>query len=228
MTAMKILYYSFFVVICSNISFAQSNNTIGFLPKIALSSTLSPKLKLVNALESRQVFVTTNSTPKKQYDYILTDITNILSFRAGNRIKLNLGYLFRIRAQKIFHRSIQQLTMVSTYDGLRIGHRIATDQTFSDKEKTTLRLRYRVTIEKSLNGLRVDRNEFYIKINNEYLGSHRNKKSDLEIRLTPFIGYELNQKNKVELGIDYRIDNFMDNQNGDHAFWMAINWFYNL
>ena len=224
----KLLSYIVLILGYSSMALAQSNNTIGFLPKITLSNEIHQKIKLVNSIESRQSFYNDNLNPESQYQYILTDITNILSFKAGNGIKLNLGYLFRIREGDIFHRSIQQLTFVNTSEGIRIAHRIATDQTFNTYRLPLFRLRYRITLEKPLNGLRVDNKEFYLKINNEYLGSLTGSKSDLEIRVVPFIGYELDKKNKVEMGIDYRIDDFIDNKGSNHAIWLAVNWYISI
>ena len=224
----KLLPYILLILGYSSCTLAQSNNTIGFLPKITLSNEIHQKIKLVNSLESRQSFYNDHLNPENQYQYILTDITNILSFRAGNGIKLNLGYLFRIREGEVFHRSIQQLTFITTSEGIRLAHRIATDQTFNANRLPLFRLRYRITLEKPLNGLRVDNREFYLKINNEYLGSLMGSKSDVEIRVVPFVGYELNKKNKVEIGMDYRIDDFINSKGSDHAIWLAVNWYISI
>lgn len=218
-------YVFLYLLLCiSEFLCAQSSFTNGLLPKIIFSNQLSDHIKLINSIESRQLLWDDMLDDKFSYDYVLTDLTTIVSHKIGTSQSFNLGYLFRIKGDEIVHRSIQQFTIVKNLDALRLGHRFVTDQTFSNHESPSFRLRYRITLEKPLNGERIDPNEFYLKFNNEYLGSYQSSKTDLEIRIIPFIGYELNAKNKLELGIDYRLSEFFDS-NSQNRLWLSMNWY---
>jgi hypothetical protein len=113
---------------------------------------------------------------------------------------------------------------VQRITGFRLVHRFSTDQTFSKEEKPEFRLRYRIASEVALSGESVDPNEFYFKFNNEYLKSWQDADNDLEIHLVPLLGYNLVNNNKIEMGLDYRVNSFLDN-NTRHSFWMNVNWF---
>ena len=94
-------------------------------------------------------------------------------------------------------------------------------------EKPEFRLRYRIASEVALDGQSVDPREFYFKFNNEYLNSWQDYGYDLEIRLVPLLGYNLKSTNKIEMGLDYRVNSFLNN-NTRHSFWVNLNWFIEL
>ena len=75
-----------------------------------------------------------------------------------------------------------------------------------------------------MQGNKLNPKEFYLKVNNEYLVSLQDKKWSNEVRLIPFLGYAFTDKNKVEIGIDYRVgsvgDEFLRNN-----FWTTINYY---
>ncbi|RZS93421.1 DUF2490 domain-containing protein [Aquimarina brevivitae] len=206
---------------------SQSDYNLGLLPKLTLTKPIASKTKLVHSIESRQIFYDNTSNPAQTYQYVLTDFTTLFSYKIGSSMSLNGGYLFRIRGNQIVHRSIQQFTVVQSLEGFRFGHRIATDQTFSNTTNPLFRLRYRATLEIPISGLRVDAQEFYIKVNNEYLGIYQDSSGDLELRLMPFLGYELNRNNKIETGLDYRIDNFIQGRS-NQDFWWVLSWYTTL
>ncbi len=108
---------------------------------------------------------------------------------------------------------------------MRLAHRFAADQTFGGGDPTEWRLRYRLGTELPLNGQEADPKELYLKINNEYLGSWQGNDSDLEIRLVPVLGYLFTDKNKLEFGLDYRIDSFLANE-ARQRFWGVLAWYY--
>ncbi|NND34015.1 MAG: DUF2490 domain-containing protein [Saprospiraceae bacterium] len=146
--------------------------------------------------------------------------------RKKDSYKSNLGdgFLIRLREGKLINRIVQQFIITKKYPGLLLSHRFAFDQTFSRDTSTEFRLRYRLSSEIPLNGQSVDAREFYIKLSNEYLNSFQRDNYDLEIRLSPFLGYELKDSQKLELGLDFRINSFL---NGSPAsrFWIGFNWY---
>jgi len=66
--------------------------------------------------------------------------------------------------------------------------------------------------------------EFYLKLGNEYVWALTKENFDIEIRLIPQLGYELNKNNKIEFGLDYRLNDFLENQ-ASNSFWLKFNWF---
>ena len=60
-----------------------------------------------------------------------------------------------------------------------------------------------------------------------YLNSLQDSNYDLEIRLIPLIGYTATPTSKIEVGLDYRLSSFLD-QNARHSFWMSLNWFIEI
>jgi len=90
-----------------------------------------------------------------------------------------------------------------------------------------LRLMYRFFAEIPLSGHTLDPNEFYLKTGTEYLNSFEEEEYDLEIRITGFTGYTISQKSKLELGLDYRTDSFIDN-NIRNRFWLAISFYQSI
>ncbi|AXT60258.1 DUF2490 domain-containing protein [Aquimarina sp. AD10] len=222
---MRKTFYLFFCIMIYSFSWSQSTFTSGLLPRIRISSKLTNTIKWVNGIESRQLF--TDNTKKNSFDYFLTDISSLASFKIGHNSSLNGGYLLRIEDNQVTHRTIQQYSFVYSYHAIRVGHRFVTDQTFSTTTLPKYRGRYRVTLEKPLNGDKINPNEFYIKLSNEYLFSYQDSKLDIELRVLPFLGYELNLKNKIEAGIDYRLSKFI-NSDPKNTLWFTINWFYTI
>src|SRR5690606_33535803 len=108
------------------------------------------------------------------------------------------------------HRVIQQFSITQRLATSRLAHRFRTDQTFEKDEALQLRLRYRMSWEKALNGLEIDPKEFYLKLNNEYLGVLQDGEGNLEIRGLAAVGYIISDKNQIESGVDYRLENVID------------------
>jgi hypothetical protein len=156
--------------------------------------------------------------------FLLTDFALSVSRKTGLKNALAGGYLVRLREGQVFHRFIQQYTMVKRYETFRMANRLSSDQTFSSDEPWELRLRYRITAEIPLNGQSIDPGEFYLKLNNEYLNSWQEKEPDLEVRLVPLAGFVFRDNNKLEFGLDYRLSSFIDGSSRN-SFWLNIGWY---
>jgi hypothetical protein len=197
----------------------------GILPKFNLSNDLKNNFKLVSSLESRQLFIDSNQLSST---YILSDITNALAYKLSSRNSLTLAYTIRLEDNSSTHRIIQQFNSVQKLFVGRLGHRFGIDQTFSKRSDFTFRGRYRISLEKPLQGTQIDPKEFYFKIGNEYLGAIRKNEMAFEFRLTPSIGYEVNTRNKFEVEIDYRLSDLGDENGNTQNFWLSAVWFSSL
>ena len=200
-------------------SSGQEQLNAGFLPKIVVSKNLNDKTKWVNSIENRTIIY----DDVYQFTYNLVDISSILSFKTNLNQSFNFGYILRFRDDETIHRTFQHYNFVTPLSNLKLGHRLAFEQFYQTKRQTTYRSRYRLSLEKPLNGERVDVKEFYIKLGNEYLYDFE----DLEIRLTPYLGYQASKNDKVEFGLDYRIGAVLHSIT-EHDLWYRVTWYISL
>lgn len=208
---------------------AQGTYEVGLLPGLNINQKLNKSWRLNYKIESRLSgaagrFSEPLSTEPK---HVLTDLAVLGSRKVGLNNTLAAGYLLRLEKGNVGHRTIQQYTLVRSYNTFRLAHRFSADQTFSKQEPAEFRLRYRLSFDIPLDGQEVDDKEFYLKLNNEYLNSVQGGTYGLEIRLVPSLGYAFNDANKVELGVDYRLSEFLSGP-AENTFWLPITWYISL
>ncbi|WP_445748800.1 DUF2490 domain-containing protein [Polaribacter sp.] len=216
---MKKIFFPFFYLV-SGFVFSQSNFELGLLPKAIFSKEISEKTKWINSVELRTILYDDNF----QITHSLIDLSTILSQTTGLNQSFNFGYILRARDQEIIHRTFQYYNFVNQYGSLKLAHRFAFEQFFQSKKRTTYRIRYQISAEKPLNGERVDVNEFYLKMGNEYLYNFDN---NLEIRFTPYLGFRATKKDRIEIGFDYRISEFIENSTMNNL-WFRTTWYISL
>ena len=221
----------FFILgaLLSTAIYAQGSYEIGTIPKFNFGTKLSKVYSLDVELAPRFEAIAGDFDGNSETDifFSLLDVTTILNRTVGVDAKLGFGYLARFEEDRIVHRLLQQYAFTNPYFGFRLGHRFRIDETFRPDEDFEFRARYRLSSDISINGEFIDPGEIYIKVSNEYVGSFQGDDTDLEIRLIPALGYYLNDDNKVELGVDYRIDSFLDST-ANHRFWLSIGYFLSL
>lgn len=202
---------------------AQSSFQYGIIPSINIIKKFPKNWSANFKAESRQSIY----NQKLKYDYLLTDFSLVVTKRIAANTTVGGGYLLRAEDGEFENRTIQQISFSKKYSGFRMAHRVMTDQTFAKNSKPELRLRYRISSEIPLEGQSLDVKEFYLKINNEYLNSWQGDEYDLEIRGVALLGYSVSTVNDLEIGVDYRLDSFID---GDprNRIWLSINFFHSL
>jgi hypothetical protein len=213
----------FFSFLLPLIPMAQSSYQLGMLPSLNINKKLQKDWSLHFKAESRQGLINGDFN----YEYLLTDISLIAATKIGISTTIAGGYLIRIDEGQINNRAIQQISFVKRYPGFRLSHRISSDQTFQRDDQTEVRLRYRLSSEIPLEGQSLDPGEFFLKMNNEYLNSFQGDEYDLELRLAAFLGYAFGSDNKLEIGVDYRVDSFIDN-NPRNRFWISLNFYQTI
>jgi hypothetical protein len=199
---------------------AQASFELGFLPSLNINKKLPKDWSLNFKTESRQSILKDDFN----YDYLLTDISLAASKKISINTSVAAGYLMRIDDKGIRNRTLQQISFVRRYEGFRLSHRFLADQTFEKDEDTEFRFRYRLSSEIPLQGKSLDPNEFFLKFSNEYLSSFQEKNYDLEIRGAAFIGYVISPKNLIEIGIDNRLDSFLEG-NTRNRMWIGLNFY---
>lgn len=211
------------IVVLSFAGLTQNQLQIGLLPALNITKKLPRDWSLHAKAESRQKIYQGES----DFEYLLTDLSLIAARKVSLNTTIGAGYQLRTEPGSISNRAIQQISFVRRYSGFRISNRLATDQTFQKDEETEYRFRYRASADFPLQGQAVDPGEFYLKVSNEYLYSIAASEQDMEIRLANFGGYAVGTSVKLELGIEYRIDSFLDN-NTRNRIWIGINFFQSI
>jgi hypothetical protein len=195
----------------------QSSFEGGFLPKVIFSKKYNDNMKWINSIESRtDVF---SDTFKIQHNLI--DLSSILSVKTDLYQAFNIGYILRILNNTIIHRTFQHYNIINDFETSQLAHRFAFEQFFEPKIPIYLRGRYPLNYQKPLNGDRIDIREFYIKLGNEYLWNFRS--NELEVRFTPYFGYQLSKKDRIEFGFDYRTVKLNDNN-----LWFRTTWYISI
>lgn len=216
-----------FVIICQ-VTFAQ--NRFGIMPQVNIDFKIGDAWKVNSKLENRQILY------QNPYDGIggraefeRTDLDLIITRNKGDLKGLGAGYMIRrYDADGSFlHRFIQQYSFSRELSGLNLAHRFRTDQSFEKNEATQYRLRYRISLEKPLNGLAVDPEEFYLKFSNEYIGSLKDQRGNLEIRGAASLGYNFNDNTQLETGFDYRAESLIKSTT-EHLLWLTIGFYHSF
>lgn len=208
--------------------FAQ--NKFGITPQINVDFKIGSAWKVNSKFENRFIFY------QNPYDGVgngnefeNTDLEILVARNKGRLKNLGIGYLIRRSGKdgSFLHRIMQQYSLGQELNGLLLAHRFRSDQTFEQNEAIQYRLRYRISIEKPLNGLRVDPEEFYLRANNEYVGILKDGKANLEIRLLTALGYNQSEINQIEMGFDYRAKNVI--RSGlENQLWLTIGWYHSF
>lgn len=205
----------------SLVSYAQSDFTGGWLPKVNLSTSLSDKIKWVNSLEVREVIY----KDEFQFTHNLADVSTIFSMKTDLNKSVNVGYILRFREGETIHRFLQHFNIIQNFDNIKLAHRFGFEQFFQTNVNPQYRTRYRATFQKALNGEKVDVSEWYFKLSNEYL--YQFNQEDLEVRLSPYLGYQLSKKDKLEFGLDYRLGKLLDDSK-KNSLWFRTAWYINI
>jgi hypothetical protein len=223
---MRIAVTILFIVLLIGKNSAQDTYLLGTLPSLNLNKGISSDWSLNFKSEIRLHFLQDEfgGNPSADLHFQLADFAITASRKTGLNNSMGGGYLVRLRGEQIYHRLIQQFTLVKQYETFRLAHRFSADQTFTGDEPWELRFRYRIAAEIPLNGQSVDAGEFYLKLNNEYLNSWQSGDPDLEIRMVPLAGFVFKDNNKLEFGLDYRLSSFI-NGGSRNSFWLNIGWF---
>ena len=206
----------------------DAQNQIGLLPQINADFKIGEDWKVNAKVEGRQLFIQhpfpegKNESEFERLDFEFVASKSLSSFDA-----IGGGYLVRRQDGKFTHRFIQQYVITQNLFVFRLAHRFRIDQTIENGEKLQLRLRYRASFEQPLNGLIVDPGEFYLKLNNEYLGILKDRKGNLEIRGLACLGYNKSEEDQIETGVDYRLEDIFSSKSVDRLY-LYVGWYHSF
>jgi hypothetical protein len=196
------------------------------MPVINVNFGLKRGWGINTKFESRQILLTAVDGEENEYNlnYVLTDLSLLASKKVGLNNSLVAGYRARFIDGLVLHEFRQQFTLIRSYSGFRMAYRFMATQMFGSDITPEYRLRFRLTAMIALNGQTVDPKEFYLKISNEYITSIQSDIFNYELRLVPLIGYEFNDNNKLEFGLDYRLSSLFE-ESLVNTFWINVGWY---
>jgi hypothetical protein len=226
---MRNLLIASIILLLPAVTLSQKNYLAGSLTQANVDFKVNKSWKMNAKFESRQIFseLEPGSAKSNRFRYERTDLALVMTRKISADNTIGGGYLVRLEDGKLVHRLIQQFNHVRKLDVIRLAHRVVTDQTFRSEEANEYRLRYRLSAELPFNGFQIDPKEFYGKASNEYLGIWSDQSPDLEIRASAAAGYNASDDNKIELGFEYRINEFNNDINAQQ-FWLTIVWYLSI
>jgi hypothetical protein len=226
---MKIYIFSIGLLFFSS-SYAQENRTtFGLFPEASLSYKLSKNYSITHKFESQHgLYDTENLNEELEYEHTLTDLQTFVGRRISPFVKVDIGYQYRIEDGENTNRTIQQVSILQRESNFRIGHRVRVDQTFFKNASFLFRARYRIKGQIPLQGESLDNGENYLTISNELIYMIQSGEDDLENRLTTALGFYIDDKNKFEIGLDYRTDDYLVENRFRHRLWLKFGYYKTL
>ncbi len=198
---------SFFV---SSLAITAQDNFGSFNESVlAINHKVTKGYSINFALESRYFLYQNKTYLIKQQQL---DIAHFSTFKLNFNHSLSLGLEYRNRA--IFNQGSNEFRVTEQFNykkqrlGVRYGHRIRSEQRILDT-KTIFRQRYRFAVDFPLNGEKLDIGEAYLVNSVEGLLSlSKLDKPETDVRITAQIGWQLNEKLKLQIGLEHRLEAF--------------------
>lgn len=211
-------------------SFAQERQFFsGFFPEAAITKKLKNDQKIIFKIEHQDIFYNNSGEQKDefQFTHYRTDLMAFYDLKLNPTKSIAFGIFHRIQDGANANRLIQQFASVNRLRGLKLAHRLRTDQTFTKDEALEIRFRYRVAMEIPLSGSSLDPGEHYLILSNEPIFSLQGGDFEIENRLGFSLGKLINSSQKLEWSIDYRTDKFI--QEGFRTrLWAKVGYFYSF
>ncbi len=198
---------------------AQDSFKTGIMPTINLNTKFINEYTLYLKLESRNHF-------EKGLEHNLTEISFLIGRKVGQKNRVAVGYSYLYQEEIDAYRFIQKFSVRKRYEKFGMVYQISTDQTMIDK-KIALRVRGKITTEIPFDGVSIDSCDYYFKAYNEYVFKFFEGKHQLEFRWSPMVGYKVSEANKIEIGVDHRINTLFE-EDRKHKLWVKLNWYIKL
>ncbi len=211
-------------------SFSQDRQFFsGFFPEAAITKKLKNDQKIIFKIEHQDIFYNNSADESKewQFTHYRTDLMSFFDVKLKPSKSIAFGVFHRIQEGANSNRVIQQFASVNRLRGMKLAHRLRTDQTFTKGESMEVRFRYRIATEIPLSGSTLDPGEHYLVLSNEPIFSFQGGEFEIENRLVFSLGKLINSSQKLEWSIDYRTDKFI--QEGFRTrLWAKVGYFYSF
>lgn len=189
--------------------FGQQNLVVFHEPQIALNHKFSNTYKANFSIAGRHFMYRDKDVFLKNRQLQVVHFSTLsLSYNKS----FSIGIMYRNRdwfkdtSNEL--RFTQQFNYTKRKSIIRFGHRFRNEQrVFSNN--TSFRLRYRLALDSPLQGEKLDVGETYLVVNTEFLLSlNKDEKPQLDNRITSLIGYQTSEDLKLQLGLQYRFEDF--------------------
>ena len=186
----------------------QDNFTGFFEPDIALNYKVATNYNHIFAISQRSYLY----DDELQFQARQLDISHFseLKIAYGQSVALGIQYRFRnpFDGNENELRLTQQYGINKKYGSLRLGNRFRAEQRIRPS-LTIHRFRYRLAVDFPLNGEELDIGETYFVATTEsLLSASKGNSPEFDQRITANIGWLVNETVKLEVGTQYRVENY--------------------
>jgi len=224
---MRAILSVFILVFISNLKVYSQHFNGGLLPELSLSYKWTDKIQQTLKIESAHI-VYKSDYHDIEYNYERTDVQFFLQGRLSPFFRISGGYLYRFNGEgDNSNRFIQQASFLQRRIGLMVGHRLRLEQSPSSLNGLKWRYRYRLSAEVPIEGQSLDEGEYYLILSGEPIYSMQNRSGEIETRIISSLGYLVSNASKLELGIDYRIQEIF-NHDAQQNLWLNFGWYYTI
>ena len=189
---------------------AQENLTIYLQPETSLNYKVAGNYHHNFAFSNRFYLL---QEEQFQFNVRQLDIAHFSSLKIRDNQSIGFGIQYRFR--EVFEndrfnelRLTQQYNITHKYGNLRFGDRFRAEQRFT-QASTIHRFRYRLALDFPLQGVQLDVGEPYFIVSTEsILSVAKASKPEYDQRITTQLGWLLSQKTKLQMGTEYRFENY--------------------
>ncbi|MBD3615559.1 MAG: DUF2490 domain-containing protein [Gracilimonas sp.] len=166
---------------------------------------------------------------KSAVQYIEPTLT--FSYSTSPRVKLGGGYYYRnstpfLPGYQYEHRFLEQIGFISFIGDKRIAHRLRAEQRVRSSSYQN-RIRYRISYDFPLEGEKLDAGEKYFIVKNEMMSAFNKDAADAENRADIGLGWYFNEKQKFELGLQYRTQDIFSDSGISHLILIRTSYYMN-
>ncbi len=204
-----------FFLLCSSpfILQSQDNKTGFWQPEISINYKVSPLYSQNFSLTNRNYIY---QDQKTKLSVRQIDLVHFSTYKVDFNKSLGMGLQYRFRepfedTKENELRLTEQFNVTNEIRSMRLGNRIRTEQRITPFN-TVHRIRYRFAVDFPLKGLKLDVGEPYLVATTEALLSIGKGMAPMyDQRITSQIGWSLPKGVKLQLGVEYRLENYTQN-----------------
>ncbi|GMN09809.1 hypothetical protein MTsPCn9_18520 [Croceitalea sp. MTPC9] len=190
-------------------SVAQENFTAYWQPSIAVNYDVTSRYSNNFSIQNRNYIYDNETT---EFSIRQIDVSHYSNLRIRDNQSVAFGILYRFREN--FDGGNNELRLTQQYNlqykpyVVRYGHRLRSEQRVTSS-KTTHRFRYRFSLDFPLQGEKLDIGEPYFVGNFEnLLSATKEQEPQYDVRLTLNFGWKLSEKTKLQVGSEYRLEDY--------------------
>lgn len=223
------------IVLCSLIpltALAQDRQLYGTIPMLLLKKDGGEQLSYTLALSSEINAIEREFTDRRFTAKVYNlNLEPALSYDVNPNLNLAAAFLFRLRdpftGTTTELRPWQQISLIHRLGKYRLRNRLRMEERWAGSDLDfNLRLRYRISADFPLEGERLDSREFYLNISTEALVTPTVTRAFYfwESRSYLGIGYQLNDRQRLEPALDFRSRKVDEKGNRRHTLFLRLVW----